>query len=193
MIASILWAGVLLGVQGYQPLAEQTWITVSQASLAYPPAKEALLLEWQGQRLAAQRVEQTAEGWRILFHERLRPPFELYLDEMLPPVPLPAPAPVLNPDPPRPVVCHSVTRGGETLWGIGQALAQLDGSDPYLQVLALFASNRELLGNDPDGLRVGDRLRCPDGHIVAYFAAMSPMERRQTYRRLEAYGQRLSR
>ena len=35
MIAGILWAAVLLSVQGYQPMAEQTWITVGQASLSY--------------------------------------------------------------------------------------------------------------------------------------------------------------
>lgn len=191
MIAGILWAAVLLSVQGYQPMAEQTWITVGQASLAYPPASDALTLEWQGERLPAQRVEQTEDGWRILFHERVRPPFVLYLDETLPPGPLVVVKPLQVRQ--APVVCHSVTRKGETLWGIGQALAQLDGSDPYLQVLALFASNRELLGNDPDGLRIGDRLRCPDGPTLAYFAAMSPLERRQTYRRLEAYGQRLTR
>ncbi len=192
MIAGILWAGLLLGIQDYQPLAEQTWVTLSQSQLAYPPAREALTLEWQGQRLVAQQIESTTDGWRILFHERVRPPFRLYLDETLPAGPqvaAPSPPPVRQ----GPVICHSVTRRGETLWGISQAQARLHGRDPYVQMLALFASNRELLGNDPGGVRVGDKLRCPDGPTLAHFSALSEAERRETYRRLEAYGRRLRR
>ena len=92
---------------------------------------------------------------------------------------------------PSPVVGYKVGRGGEARWGVGRELA--GDQDPYLFVLALFAANRELLDNNPDELRLGDELRCPQTQEFAAFASMPQSERRAVYRRLTAYGERLKR
>ena len=168
-----------------RPLAEESWVRLDEAQLGYAPQPQALRLERNGQSYPAERVEKIEQGWRVLFHVRVSAPVQLYLDESLPPDHL------ATADTPSPAVCHKVSRQGETLWGVGRELA--GDQDPYLFVLALFAANRELLDNNPDELRLGDELRCPQTQEFAAFASMPQSERRAVYRRLTAYGERLKR
>ncbi len=168
-----------------RPLAEESWVRLDEAQLGYAPQPQALRLERDGQSYPAERVEKIEQGWRVLFHVRVSAPLQIYLDESLPPDHL------ATADTPSPAVCHKVSRQGETLWGVGRELA--GDQDPYLFVLALFAANRELLDNNPDGLRLGDELCCPQTEEFAAFASMPQSERRAVYRRLTAYGERLKR
>lgn len=180
-----------LTVEEVRPQAEESWLYVSSAQVAYYPRTEALRLEWQGGVYPALRVEPTQSGWRALFHVRSRAPVSLHIDEAIPAdesLRLSGPASGVAGER---VICHRVNRAGETLWHLGNELA--GGADPYLYILALFAANRELLQNDPHGLRVGDQLRCPTQDEFSPFLTMLPDERKQMYQRLLAYGERLKR
>jgi hypothetical protein len=183
MLALIVAAWI--STHDVRPLAEESWVTLPVSQLNYAPQPQALRLAWYGDMYDAQRVEQTARGWRALFHVRVSGPVQVYLDESVP-----AAAPDLMVKSGT-LVCHRVTKAGETLWHVGQQLA--GDNDPYLFVLALFAANRDTLDNNPDELRIGDELRCPKEQEFAVFSQMLPAERRATYRRLLAYGERLKR
>ncbi|GAA4493070.1 hypothetical protein [Pseudaeromonas paramecii] len=186
----LLLAGLLLPIQQQGVMAEQSWVTVSRSALPYAPQPQALSLFTDNSSLQPLEVQATDTGWRILFRERIRGPVNLYLDEAVPPA---VEAPKAAPNASRgPAVCYRVTRSSDTLWRAGQSLT-VAGEDPYLMVLALFASNKERLGNDPDGLRLGDELLCPSAEVLSYFTNMDTPTRRNLYRRLEAYGRRLQR
>ncbi len=176
---------VWISAQYVRPQAEESWVTLPVSQLNYRPQLQALQLSLDGSTYIAQRVERTEKGWRALFHVRTTAPVQIYLDESIPPDTSSAA------QAPGELVCHRVTRSGETLWHVGHELA--GSGDPYLFVLALFAANRELLDNNPDELRIGDELRCPGAREFAYFDQMPETERRATYKRLLAYGERLKR
>lgn len=186
----LLLAGLLLPIEQQGVMAEQSWVTVSRTALPYAPQPQALSLFTDHHSLQPLEIQATASGWRILFRERVRGPVSLYLDESVPPAITPPKA--VSPQRPGPAICFRVKRSSDTLWRAGQSLTAA-GEDPYLMVLALFASNKERLGNDPDGLQIGDELACPSPEVLGYFAAMDVPARRALYRRLEAYGRRLRR
>lgn len=191
MISWALWvASIVLPIEQQGIMAEQTWVTVNRSALPYAPEPAALSLFTDNRSLQPLEVQATDTGWRMLFRERIRGPIRLYLDESLPPAPTP-PQPAADASA-APALCYRVTRPGDTLWHAGQSLTAA-GQDPYLMVLALFASNKERLGHDPDGLRLGDELACPSAEVLAQLAALDAEARRQLYRRLEAYGRRLQR
>lgn len=174
-----------LSAQDVRPQAEESWVTISAQQLRYRPQPGALQLAWNGASYPAQRVERHEQGWRALFHVRANAPARIYLDESI------APDTTSMERTDGALVCHRVMRPGETLWHVGQQLA--GNGDPYLFVLALFAANRELLDNNPDELRIGDELRCPWAKEFAFFDQMAETDRRATYKRLIAYGERLKR
>ncbi|WP_409422987.1 hypothetical protein ABHF91_08285 [Pseudaeromonas sp. ZJS20] len=186
----LLLAGLLLPIQQQGVMAEQSWVTVDRAALPYAPQTQALSLFTQDSSVQPLAVEATDSGWRILFRERIRGPVTLYLDESVPPAAEPPIAATALSS--GPSVCYRVRHSSDTLWRAGQSLTT-PGGDPYLMVLALFASNKERLGNDPDGLRIGDELLCPSAEVLGHFTAMDAQARRSLYRRLEAYGRRLHR
>lgn len=169
-----------------RPLAEESWVYLDSAQVAYTPQPQALQLQWQGGQYPGERVEKTERGWRVLFHVRASGPVQLRLDESISPA-----SSMSLPTPTTPAICHTVHRRGETLWSVGRQLA--GDQDPYLFVLALFAANRELLDNNPDELRLGDELVCPKPAEFSAFAQLPQQERRVLYRRLTAYGERLKR
>ena len=176
---------VWISAQDVRPQAEESWVTLPVGQVNYRPQPQALQLSRDGSTYVAQRVERSEKGWRALFHVRATAPAQIYLDESIPPDAISTDQPL------GALVCHRVMRPGETLWHVGQQLA--GGGDPYLFVLALFAANRELLDNNPDELRIGDELRCPGAQEFAFFDQMPETERRATYKRLLAYGERLKR
>lgn len=58
-----------------------------------------------------------------------------------------------------------VVRPGESLWSIAVATATADDGDLDRRWRAIWAANRELIGDDPDLILPGQRLRLPDaGH-----------------------------
>ncbi len=181
-----LMFGAWLSSTDVRPLAEESWVYLDAAQVAYTPQPQAFQLQWQGGQYSGERVEKTERGWRILFHVRAAAPVQLHLDESISPAPAMIPATES-----APAICHTVLRHGETLWNVGRQLA--GDQDPYLFVLALFAANRELLDNNPDELRLGDELRCPKPAEFSAFAQLPQQERRIMYRRLTAYGERLKR
>ncbi len=186
-----LMMSMWLTVEEVRPQAEESWLHVRTSDVAYYPRAEALQLAWQGGMYPALRVEATQSGWRALFHVRGRAPVRLYIDERIPADNAIKPSGADTVLTGGRAICYSVSRAGETLWHVATELA--GGSDPYLYILALFAANRELLQNDPRGLRIGDRLRCPTQNEFSPFLAMLPEQRKQTYQRLLAYGERLKR
>ncbi len=180
-----------LTIDDVRPQAEESWLYVRTSEMARYPRTDALRLEWQGAAYSALRVEATQTGWRALFHVRARPPARLYIDEQMPADEAVTPWHNTGPQEEPRVICHRVSHAGDTLWRVGKQLA--GEGDPYLFVLALFAANRELLQNDPQGLRVGDQLRCPTQNEFSAFISMLPDQRKHTYQRLLAYGERLKR
>lgn len=178
---------LLLTITELKPVADETWVYVSPAQLAFVPAQEAVTMTWFGKSYPSLEVKATDNGgWRSRFHVRARAPVAITIDVNYR-------NPASGGKPPLSVhtPCFTVTRPGETLWHAGTLLA--GGREPYLYVLALFAANRELLQNDPQGLRVGDALMCPTEQEFTPFVSMSALERKNTYQRLMRYGERITR
>lgn len=182
------WMMLWLASVQIQPIAEETWVTIPEASIAYQPQAAALNLFWQGEQYPAEQVDRVERGWRAKFHVRADQTARLQFDDTLP---------ADNSQSARstsqgPTACYRVQGARDTLWRIGNQLAG-PGQDPYLYVLALFAANRDVLDNNPRNLRVGLVLQCPTVEHMARLSAMSPNERRVMFHRLMGYAERLSR
>lgn len=172
-----------LTLSDMKPVADETWVIVSPGRTQFVPATEAVTLSWFGKSYLPEEIKATADGgWMGRFHVRLQPPVRINIDTS---------RIATTPSQPEHRRCVLVTRAGETLWHTGTMLS--GGQEPYLFVLALFAANRELLQNDPKGLRVGDELACPVERDFAPFIAMTVPERKKLYQRLLGYGERINR
>ena len=182
-----LWMMLWLASVQIKPIAEETWVTIPEASVAYRPQAAALTLYWQGEAYPAEQVDRVDSGWRAKFHIRADQSARLKFDETLP-----ADNSASVPATPEATHCYQVKSARDTLWRIGSQLAG-PGQDPYLFVLALFAANRELLDNNPRNLRIGLVLQCPAVEQLASLSAMSVDQRRTMFRRLMGYAERLSR
>ena len=64
----------------------------------------------------------------------------------------------------RDAALEVVVRRGDSLWGIAARHLGPDASDAEIARAwpAWFEANRDVVGDDPDGLRPGQRLRAPD-------------------------------
>jgi hypothetical protein len=175
-----------LTISDVKPVADETWVVVSPGRTQSVPAARTVTLSWFGKSYPPEEIKATADGgWMARFHVRVQPPVQVNIDEHdrgqhVTPSPQPEHGP-----------CFLVTRAGQTLWHTGTQLS--GGQEPYLFVLALFAANRELLQNDPNGLRVGDELTCPKDQDFAPFITMTVPERKKLYQRLLGYGERINR
>ena len=182
--STLLILSMLLPVQ---PVADESWIRLPQASLPAGLAPTSVVLSWAGQRYPAHSLALREGRWLVKFHVRAQGQARVEINPVEGLNLVPASAAQGASD-----VCHVVTRQGETLWHVGSALAGTH-ADPYLYVLALFAANRELLDNNPDELRIGDQLHCPRNEDLAQLGMLSQQQRQALYQRLVGYGRRLSR
>lgn len=195
-ILQALLMSVVLLLQA-QSIADETWIRIPVHMVSGSPPAATIHLLWQGKTYPAESVVLREGLWLARFHVQARGQVQLSLDDS-------GSAAMVEPrlgvatevsdvsENNNDTVCHSVTQPGETLWRIGSQLAGPNG-DPYLYILALFAANREQLDNNPDELRIGDRLYCPQPQALLQLARLSQQERKLLYRRLVGYGHRLSR
>lgn len=175
-----------LTVSDVKPVADETWVVISPGRTQSVPLPEAVTLTWFEKSYPPEEIKATADGgWMARFHVRVQPPVRININEQA------ARRVVAQNSQPGQSRCFLVTRAGETLWHTGTMLS--GGQEPYLFVLALFAANRELLQNDPKGLRVGDALACPVERDFAPFVAMTVPERKKLYQRLLGYGERINR
>ncbi len=175
-----------LTVSDVKPVADETWVVFSPGLTQVVPASGDVILSWLGKSYPPEEIKATADGgWMARFHVRVQPPVRINIDEH---GASPIAATASQPGQGR---CFLVTKAGETLWHTGYMLS--GGQEPYLFVLALFGANRELLQNDPKGLRVGDTLACPTEQDFAPFVAMTVPERKKLYQRLLGYGEHINR
>lgn len=183
-----LWMMLWLASVQIKPIAEETWVTIPEASIAYRPQPAALTLFWQGENYPAEQVDRVDSGWRAKFHIRADQTARLQFDDTLPA----DNSTTMQTTSQSPAMCYRVQSARDTLWRIGNQLTG-PGQDPYLFVLALFAANRDLLDNNPRNVRIGLALQCPSVEHLARLSAMSVDERRTMFRRLMGYAERLSR
>ncbi|MFM4803041.1 hypothetical protein [Aeromonas bivalvium] len=76
------WLGMaLVNISGYQPIAEQTWVSLNPEY--YPLRREppAIFAAWHGNQYPPLARRQHKGHWQILFPARLVPPFDLFEGE----------------------------------------------------------------------------------------------------------------
>ncbi|MGE6110051.1 hypothetical protein [Aeromonas sobria] len=77
-----IWLGMaLVNISGYQPIAEQTWVSLNPEY--YPLRREppAIFAAWHGNQYPPLARRQHKGHWQILFPARLVPPFDLFEGE----------------------------------------------------------------------------------------------------------------
>lgn len=142
-----------------------TTVTVGQVLGGRVPSARGVTRRWVllacGVALAAGAAPAAAaEGDDVLAGLRLP---ERAVSSAPPASPAPAPAPAradARPVQPAQVPGVHVVRAGESLWSIAASSAP-EGSDLDARWRAIWAANRDVVGDDPDLILPGQRLRLP--------------------------------
>ncbi|MGK4473137.1 type IV pilus assembly protein FimV [Aeromonas molluscorum] len=74
-----LWLGMaLVNISGYQPIAEQTWVSLNPEYYPLRQAPPPIFAAWHGNQYPPLASRQYKGHWQVLFPARLVPPFDLF-------------------------------------------------------------------------------------------------------------------
>ena len=74
-----LWLGMaLVNISGYQPIAEQTWVSLNPEYYPLRRDPPSIFAAWHGNQYPPLARRQHKGHWQILFPARLVPPFDLF-------------------------------------------------------------------------------------------------------------------